>query len=240
MRERLRRWQSARRKPHLSLCSRETFPYPSGRTSTKTTSRHGILHGNVDSRTYLRQQKPRLTAAVNNTRRVTALALALSALALLPVTAAQAAAPASAPQSCWYNVDDDTMGCFDVSLDPQEQIELATGSELVAVPTGSQQRIATPAAAQVSYLLATGWDTTGQTGPSISYFTTNASICNGLFHSFSTLQTWNNRFESLQAYNGCEAYLYENVNFAGTEFGPITSSLDLGTFKNRAESLIVE
>lgn len=186
-----------------------------------------------------------MTAAVNNTRRITAVAFALGALALFPVSAAQAAAPATqaaAPaQSCWYNVDNDTMGCFDASLDPQEQIELVTGSDLIAVPTGTQQRVAPSAAADpVTYLLATGWDAVGQTGVNFSYFTANAAICNGLSHSLGNLGVWNNRFESFVTYNGCEGYLYDSTDYFGTEFGPVVNSTNLGTFRNRAESMIVE
>ena len=180
-----------------------------------------------------------MTAAVTITRRITALtAIAVGALSLFPISTAQAAEPTL---SCWYNVDNDTMGCFDTSLDPHEQIERATGTQLVAVPTGAQSRsAATAAASAATYLLATGWDATGRTGASVSYFTTNPAICTGLIHSFPNLGTWSNRFESFEAYNGCEGYLFDGVNYGGTEFGPLTVSNNLGTFSNRAESMSIE
>ncbi|WP_281260200.1 hypothetical protein [Glaciihabitans tibetensis] len=34
----------------------------------------------------------------------------------------------------------DTTGCFDATLDPREQIELSTGTELVAVTTSALGR----------------------------------------------------------------------------------------------------
>ncbi|MFG6402526.1 hypothetical protein [Microbacterium sp. P04] len=175
---------------------------------------------------------------MTTTRRTISVALVMSALIVLPAAPAMASAP---DQSCWYDVDTDAMGCFDASLDPHEQIELETGATLIAVPTGDHGRLQSVVAeADPVYLLATGWDATAQTGASISYYTSNAKICAGLSHSFSNLQAWNNRFESLQSYNGCEAYLYDGTGYSGSEYGPVASSSTLGTFNNRAESMIVE
>jgi hypothetical protein len=214
---------------------------PLAQTFIRKTFARDFLHENVGRRPYPSARYSRLTAAVTTTRRITAtVALAVGALSLFPFSAAQAVEPA---QSCWYNVDDDTMGCFDAALDPHEQIELATGAELVAVPTAGAQRgtaSRVAAADPVVYLLATGWEAADYSGASISYYTSNALICNGVSHLFSTLQTWNNRFDSVQTYNSCEAYLYDSTSYNGAEFGPVTASPNLGTFANRAESMIVE
>lgn len=190
----------------------------------------------------------RLTAAVTTTRRITAFALALGALTLVPLSAANAAAPAAPAQSCWYNVDNDTMGCFDAALDPQQQIELATGTEVVAVPTGTARTSAeasstaalSSVAAPESFLLATGHDTIAYGTPSFTYFTQNPAICNGVDHPYLNLGTWSNRFESFQTYNGCVGYLFDSINYGGAELGPVTASTNLGTFNNRAESMAIE
>lgn len=169
----------------------------------------------------------------------------LAALALAPTaTAATAAAPADA-QSCWVNVDTGESACFDASLDPIAQIEADTGTTVVAVPTGSMsvasaRSAAAGAADAETYLLATGWDEVGYAGASVTYVTTNPLICNGIAHDFETLQTWNNRLESFQAYNGCQGWLFDAVQFSGEEFGPVTASSDLGSFRNRAESLSID
>ncbi|GAB2527040.1 hypothetical protein GCM10027064_25260 [Microbacterium petrolearium] len=166
----------------------------------------------------------------------------LAALALAP-TAATAAAPADA-QSCWVNVDTGESACFDASLDPIAQIEADTGTTVVAVPTGSMRvasaRSAAVAADAETYLLATGWDEIGYAGASVSYFTTLPQVCDGYTHGFSTLHDWDQRFESLRSYNGCVSYVYDAINFSGTEFGPISASADLGAFKDRARSLWLE
>lgn len=187
-----------------------------------------------------------------NIRNLSALALSVGILSLLPFSpaaATQSAASASEPgQSCWYDIDTDTMGCFDAALDPVEQIALATGAEVVAVPTGATPvaafRAATTAASTTAgdevFLLATGYDNVNYGAPSVTYVTSNPSICNGIWHTFPSLGVWNDRFESLESYNGCVTYLYDSTNFGGTEYGPITASPDLGSFNNRARAMVVE
>ena len=74
----------------------------------------------------------------------------------------------------------------------------------------------------------------------MSYFTTNPAICDGYIHGFSTLHEWERRLESYKAYNGCVGYLYDEIDWLGTEYGPVDSALDLGQFNNRARSLLLE
>ncbi|CAD5990651.1 hypothetical protein [Agreia sp. COWG] len=174
---------------------------------------------------------------------------------LLSAGPAFAAAPASsapvASQSCWQNVDTGETGCFDTGLDAHEQIEIATGLPLIAVETehGSTERARRAAsassssstAAAATYLLMTGWDGISKTGDSKSYFTSNANVCNtGLIYGFAGLATWNDRFESIQSFNGCRTTLYDDIEFEGAVTAPIAESNDLGTFRNRASSLDIE
>ncbi|SKA81257.1 hypothetical protein SAMN06295879_0302 [Agreia bicolorata] len=171
-----------------------------------------------------------------------------SLLVASPALAAPNTASNTASQSCWENVDTGATGCFDSALDEREQIELATGRPLVAVETGSANasRSATSAspttasATTADYLLVTGWDGINQTGDSKSYLTSNTTGCGaGLNFGFQNLQTWSDRFESIQSYNGCLTTLYADINFGGAFTGLIATSNDLGTFKNKASSLDV-
>ena len=185
-----------------------------------------------------------LASRTRPSRRILGLIVVGGAVAASLLSASPAFASSSTvSQSCWENVDTGETGCFDSALDEQEQIELATGRPLVAVETGSAAgaRSAAPSrAAAVDYLLTTGWDGVNQTGDSKSYFTSNTSVCTaGLNYGFQNLQTWSDRFESIQSYNGCFTTLYTDINFGGTFTGLIATSNDLGTFKNKASSLDV-
>jgi hypothetical protein len=150
----------------------------------------------------------------------------------------------AASQSCWENVDTGETGCFDSALDEQQQIELATGRPLVAQETGTAgaaRSFTSPSAtAAVDYLLVTGWDGINKTGDTKSYFTSNVSVCNGFGYSFQNLLTFNDRFESIQSFNGCVTTLYDAVDFDGPSTSPIATSNNLGAFNNRASSLDVE
>ncbi|PRY67942.1 hypothetical protein B0I08_105103 [Glaciihabitans tibetensis] len=170
-------------------------------------------------------------------------------VSLIPAVSATAAtsAGASAPaQSCWEDVDTGETGCFDASLDVQEQIELVTGNPVVAVETGTggERRVAptsaSSTAAAATYLLVTGWDDINMTGASKSYFTSSAIICDGGGYGYFNLGTFDNRFESIASYNGCSTTLYEKVDFEGTYTPYLTTSADLGAFKNWASSLDIE
>ncbi|WP_146184956.1 hypothetical protein [Agromyces badenianii] len=172
--------------------------------------------------------------------RLAALAvIAASVLTLLPTTPAAAT---DSSESCWYDVDTDEIGCFDASLDPHEQIELATGAELVAVPTGSNGGRSSADSSTIAtvYLLATVWDSTSYAGQSMSYYTSNANICAGVAHGFPDLLSWKDRIESLQSYNGCVTWLYDDFGTLGLEYGPVSSSTNLGTFNNEARSMYIE
>ncbi|KJC63581.1 hypothetical protein [Agreia bicolorata] len=173
-----------------------------------------------------------------------------SVAASLLVASPALAATNAASQSCWENVDTGATGCFDSALDEREQIELATGRPLVAVETGSANASRTAAStnattaststATADYLLVTGWDGINQTGDSKSYLTSNTTGCGaGVNFSFQNLLTWSDRFESIQSYNGCLTTLYADINFGGAFTGLISTSNDLGTFKNKASSLDV-
>ncbi|PJJ63721.1 hypothetical protein [Compostimonas suwonensis] len=168
----------------------------------------------------------------------------LGALAV-PLLAATPANAEELSQSCWTNVDTGETGCFDSSLDIVEQIELATGVPLVATKTDSPNA---PLAARASkladpplnFLLMTGWDGTNQSGPSVSFFTSAVGVCSGITYSLQSLNEWNDRIESFQAFNGCDAILYEDEFWGGDSFGPAASSNNLGTFNNKASALDLE
>jgi hypothetical protein len=165
-------------------------------------------------------------------------AVAISLLAASPALADEA----TSSQSCWTDVDTGATGCFDSSLNPQDQIELATGKTVVAAPTGTETAARSAAVAtDTLFMLVTGYDGTGRVGESNTYFTSNTSGCNaGLVFGFTGLGTWDNRFESIQSFNGCLTTLYTDTNFNGSFTNLLAFSDDLGTFKNVASSLDVE
>lgn len=174
----------------------------------------------------------------------------IAVLAFAPAASGSTSSVAADPsdtaagESCWVNVDNGESACFDAALDPVEQIEAATGTTVVAVPTGSGQPFAQHRAAvasdETSYLVATGWEEIGQTGASVSYISMIADVCVDTMHGWADLGAWNDRIESLRSYNGCETYLYDDYDFLGEEYGPIVSSDDLGDFRDRARSLWAE
>jgi hypothetical protein len=169
-------------------------------------------------------------------RRIVAAALGAVALTL---TGGLAAAPAWAdePQSCWTDIDTGAVECFDASIDPVDYIEEATGYDVVAVPTGDAARFGDPEPFTV-YFLATVYDNTGLTIPSMTYSTSNDAVCT-IQHDFSNLGSWNNRIESFEAFNGCAVVFYDNPGFSTAIYGAASLSLNMGTANNRAESMSI-
>ncbi|GAB3617116.1 hypothetical protein GCM10027416_16730 [Okibacterium endophyticum] len=164
--------------------------------------------------------------------------VASALLAVSPANAATSANDSPTGESCWQNVDTGESGCFDSSLDPIEQIELATGKPLVANQTETETSFAARAVEE-NFLLVTGWDATGFEGESVSYFTETPNLCSVGAQNIASLGAWNDRIESFQSFNGCESKFFQNVLFAGGSFGPAASSSNMGTFNNQASSLIV-
>ncbi len=181
----------------------------------------------------LSSSRPRIT-----TLAVLACLPAVAALSVLAADPAAAAEP-SPIQSCWTNIDTGETGCFDAAIDPVDAIEDATGRPIVAEE--SEPFNAARGALATDYLLVTAYDAVGKVGVSNSYFTSNAGICTGSFaYGFTNFGAWNDRFESFQAYNGCEATFFDDASYGGIEYGPYISSTSMGTFNNKASSLYVD
>jgi hypothetical protein len=183
-------------------------------------------------------------------------------LTLIPATADAATVPTQATgqatgQSCWHDVDTGASSCFATgSMSPAQAIAQATGDPVVATPTvesgtssaapasGSASRSASqpaPAAGQsatTNFLLVVLYDGTNMTGNSNSYFTTNTKICVGIINQFPALSNFNDRTESFASFNGCQTSLWTDLNFGGTQYGPLASSTSLGTLNNTASSMI--
>ncbi len=177
-----------------------------------------------------------------------AAAFVAAALILAP-SAADAATPApqdtATTQSCWTNVDTGESGCFTTGTEtPEQAIADATGTNVVAAPTGelSADVVTTPDGVEgtaTSYLLTARVDSTNQGGNSSSYFTMDSGICSGLINEFPSLPDFNDKAESFQSFNGCSTTLWQDNGFSGTQFGPAVSSNNLGSFNNKASSMIV-
>lgn len=172
----------------------------------------------------------------------TRLALTLPAV-VLATTALAAPARADAPdQACWTDLDTGAVTCFDASLDPATAIAELTGRPVVAEPnepgSGVAARPQGTAGVQEVYLLVTVYDDTSFGGASMTYSTSNSSICASAY-GFPSLGDWNDRIESYQGYNACNSYLYRDINYGTLIYGPINTAANIGAARNQASSLII-
>lgn len=163
-----------------------------------------------------------------------------ASLALVSTAPAQAAET----QSCWVNVDTGETSCFDSSIDTFDKIAEDTGLPVVAVQTGTAARsaaakAATPLATAASYIITVGYEGLSYSGANIAYYTTNPAICSGASYSYATLGAWNDRFQSIDSYNGCTTTLYQDANFGGPAYGPVGSSTNIGNMRSQASSIKV-
>lgn len=160
-----------------------------------------------------------------------------------PATGAAATAQPSGT-SCWEDIDTGATGCYATGGETAQQaIAAATGKSVAAVPTAaggasaSSSRASAATAAASEYLITVLYSGTSYTGDSSAYYTSNANICDGVVNEFSSLSGFNDEAESVTSYNGCETTLYQNTNYGGTVYGPVTSSSTLGSFNDEASSL---
>lgn len=186
-----------------------------------------------------------LLAAPTAAQAATSATPAPASVSVAPTATGAATTAQPSGTSCWEDIDTGATGCYATGSETAQQaITAATGKAVTAVPTAtdgasaSSSRTSVATAAASDYLITELYSGTGFSGDSAAYYTSNANICDGVSNEFSSLSGFNDEAESVTSYNGCETILYENTNYGGTSYGPVTSASTLGSFNDEASSLI--
>lgn len=172
--------------------------------------------------------------------------LVLLCIAGLVASGAFAASAAPAERHCVVHLDADGHGraapmqCYG---DQASALAAATGQEARSVNLPGAGDVdafvtASNATAAASTVISIEYDGQNYSGSSLTYSVSNPDGClDGSNYADPDLYAWDDRIESVRAYQGCTVRHYEHFNYAGSQYSCSSSCGSLGAMNNRTSSL---
>lgn len=165
-------------------------------------------------------------------------ALAAAVLGMSIVGAAPAyAAEEESTETCWLNLDNDVLQCFENEATFEAAVEEQTGGPVM---TGDEAEAAAAARGGVTpmatYVGAIFYENINYGGASLNITTTNPGICTAVFWSNNFPAGWDNRVSSFRSFATCKTRISENLNQGGASLGPIVNASSVGVLNDQASS----
>lgn len=151
--------------------------------------------------------------------------------------AADAASPTTSGKHCRVNVETGSTSCY-----PTVTALLASfgverpGATSIGAGEVSAIELASQVLPQATVVLSVVYDNADYDISDGSYTYIASAGCDGdagvEWQLANVGSTWNDRITSYQGYNKCQSTLYEDADFAGSQYGPKKSSTNVGTAMN--------